>query len=73
MGSDRSVVARRIEEIRVAKKLSRKALGKSLGVSYLQVYRLEKGLIGITADTAADVAEVLGVTVASLYREGRAA
>lgn len=73
MASEISIVARRIEEIRVAKKLSRQALGDLVGKTYLQIYRIEKGLTDVTADETVTFAEALDVAVASLFRESRAA
>jgi transcriptional regulator with XRE-family HTH domain len=67
-----SLVAKRIAEIREAKKLSRQQLAERLGVTYLQVYRIETGVVDVSADTAASVADALDVSVASLFRESRA-
>jgi transcriptional regulator with XRE-family HTH domain len=67
------LAARRIQEIRVAKKMSRTELGEKLGLKYLQVYRYETGDTELPADLAAQFADALGVSVASLYRESRAA
>lgn len=73
MVKELSLVARRIAEIRKAKKLSRQALADRLGVTYLQVYRIENGVTDVSADVAADYADALDVSVASLFRESRAA
>lgn len=73
MTKDLSLVARRIAEIRESKKLSRQQLADKLGVSYLQVYRIETGVTEVSADTAAAYADALDVSVASLFRESRAA
>lgn len=77
-----SLVARRIQEIRTAKKISRQQLadeletrrprGKRSRWTYLQIYRIETGVTDVSADTAAEVAQALQVSVASLYREARA-
>lgn len=67
-----SVVARRIEEIRTARGLSRQAFGDKVGLTYLQVYRLEKGKKQVTADLAASAAAALEVEVGTLYLEARA-
>lgn len=64
-----SLVARRIQEIRVAKKLSRQELADRLGVTYLQVYRIETGKTDVHADDAPKLAKALDVSIASLYRE----
>jgi transcriptional regulator with XRE-family HTH domain len=68
-----SLVARRIKEIREAKKWSRQQLARKLGVTYLQVYRIENGKVHVSADTAASFADALEVSVASLFRQSRAA
>lgn len=73
MVEERSLVARRIEEIRLAKKKSRQEIADLLGITYLQVYRIERGKVRITDQTAADFAAALDVSVASLYRESKAA
>lgn len=58
----------------MAKKLSRQQLADRLETTYLNVYRVETGFKkSISADTAAAFADALGVSVASLYRESRAA
>lgn len=73
MPSDISLVARRIREIRETKKLSRQQLADLVGVSYLDVYRIETGFKKIVStEDAAVFAGALGVSVASLYREARA-
>jgi transcriptional regulator with XRE-family HTH domain len=73
MSSERPLVARRIEEIRKAKRMSRRDLATKLGTSYLQVYRNEKGITEVSAEDAATYAAALEISVASLYRESRAA
>jgi transcriptional regulator with XRE-family HTH domain len=61
-------------EIRKAKRLSRQQLANLAGVNYLDVYRIETGFKkAVSADAAAVFAGALGVSVASLYRESRAA
>ena len=70
---ERTLIARRIEEIRTAKKLSRQELADKLGWTYLQIYRLETGVTHVSAEVAGEVAGALEVSVASLYRESRAA
>lgn len=72
MGSERSLVARRIEEIRTAKKISRQALAVKLGTTRLQVWRYETGVTDISADAIASIADALDVSVASLFRETEA-
>lgn len=73
MPSERSLVARRIEEVRLAKKKTRKWLGEQLGLTYLQVYRIEKDEVTVSAEMVLKIAEVLDVSAASLIRESRAA
>lgn len=70
--TDISLAARRIQEIREAKKLSRQQLAEKLGTTRLQVYRIEKGITDLRADDAVRFASALDVSVASLYRESRA-
>jgi transcriptional regulator with XRE-family HTH domain len=69
----RSLEARRIEEVRTAKKLSRQQLADLLGTTRLQVWRLENGVTRVPADMLARIAELLDVSVGLLHREGRAA
>jgi len=70
-----SLVARRIQEIRLGKKLSRQQLADRLSragdkpVTYLQVYRIETGAVELHADDAPVWAEALECSVASLYRD----
>lgn len=73
MADEPSLIARRIQEVRVAKKLSRQQLADKLGIKYLQVYRIETGAVEVSAETAVDFADALDVAVASLFRESRAA
>lgn len=74
MASKPCLVARRIKEIREAKKLSRQELADLAGVSYLDVYRIETGFKKrITVEDAAPYADVFGVSVLSLFRESKAA
>lgn len=70
--SERSVVARRIEEIRTAKGISRQALASKMGTSRLQIWRLETGVKDISALEAAAAADALEVSIAALYRESKA-
>ena len=73
MAPQLSLVARRIKEIREARNLSRQQLADKLGTTYLQIYRIEKGVTEVSADDVPAVAEALGVTAAYLYRESRSA
>lgn len=68
-----SLVARRIQEIRVAKKLSRQDLADLVGVTYLKIYRIEEGVTQVDVDDVPKFADALDVSVASLYRESKAA
>lgn len=72
MAETQAHVGKRIEEIRKARNLSRQALADKLGLTYLQVYRIEKGIVDLSADDAPRWAESLDCTVVSLYRESRA-
>lgn len=69
----RSIVARRMEEIRTARNISPSELAKRLGTKRMRVWRLENGFTEISVKTAEKIAEALAVTVASLYRESKAA
>jgi transcriptional regulator with XRE-family HTH domain len=73
VAADRLLIARRIAEIRDGKKMSRRELGDRVDLTYLQVYRIEKGEVEISADKLAEIAEVLDASVASFYRESKAA
>lgn len=66
-----SLVARRIEEVRTSKKLSREELAQRLKTTRLQVWRLETGKIEVSADDVVAYAAALEVTVALLYRESK--
>jgi len=70
--SQPSIIARRIKEIRLAKGWSRQQLADELETTYLQIYRIEKGITEVSADALPGFADALGVPVASLYRESRA-
>lgn len=72
MADERSLVARRIEEIRLAKKMTRRGLGDLIGLSYLQVYRIEKDEVDVSAEMLVTIAEKLDVSPASFYRESKA-
>lgn len=72
MPADDALVGPRIEEIRKAKKLSRQELGDKLGLTYLQVYRMETGETEISADDIPEIAAALGCSITSLYREAKA-
>ena len=63
------LVARRIQEIRIAKKLSRQQLAERVGTTYLQIYRIETGVTEVAADAVPDFARALEVSVASFYRD----
>jgi len=73
VAADRLLIARRIEEIRDAKGMTRRALGELVELTYLQVYRIEKGEVEVSADKLAEIAEALDASVASFYRESKAA
>ncbi len=68
-----SLVARRIKEIREAKRMSRQQLAAKLDASYLQIYRIETGVTDIPADDVPRYADALEVSVASFYRESKSA
>jgi transcriptional regulator with XRE-family HTH domain len=73
MAHEPSLVARRIREIRERERLTRQELADRLGTTRIQVWRIEKGVTAVSAEAAADFAQALGVSVASLYRESKAA
>jgi len=72
MASEPSLVACRIREIREAKRISRSELAARLKTTRIQVWRIETGVTVVSADAAAEFADALGVSVASLYREAKA-
>lgn len=69
--SDLATIGKRIQEIRQSQTdLSQEALARSLGVSWVTVSRLERGVgKGVTIDRLHDVAAALGVTVDDLLKE----
>lgn len=66
-------IARRIEEIRTRRGMSRQQLADRLGTTRMRIWRLERGKTQITVDVMARIADELGVSVAVLYRKSRAA
>ena len=71
--NERSVVARRIEEVREAQKMSRDDLAKKMGTTRMRIWRLENGTTEVSADDVPSFAEALGCSVAALYREPKSA
>lgn len=69
---ERSLIARRIEEVRDQKGVSRQELADLIGETRLQIWRLENGVTDVPAETAGRIADALGVSVASLFRESKA-
>ena len=67
------LVARRITEVRESKNLSRQELGAEVGLTYLQVYRIEKGQTDVSAEMVSKIADALGASPAAFYRESKAA
>lgn len=72
MAKQPSLVAQRIQKIRKARKMSRQEFAAELGTSYLQVYRIEKGVTEISADDVPEFARALRCDVADLYSGRRA-
>lgn len=66
-------IARRIEEIRTRKGMSRQQLAERLGTTRMRIWRLENGKTQITVEVVSRIANELGVSVTSLYRKSRAA
>jgi transcriptional regulator with XRE-family HTH domain len=67
-----SLIARRIEEVRLAKKMSRQELAEKLDVTRLQVWRIENGHVELGASDVPAWAKALGVPISSLFRGARA-
>lgn len=65
-------IAKRIEEIRVAKDITRQQLADKLGTTRLQIWRLETGVKDISAIEASAVADALGISISELYGESAA-
>src|ERR1700726_392326 len=59
----------RLRARRIMMKMSQEDLGKSLGVSFQQIQKYEKGTNRLTAATMVRVAEILGVDVGYFYDE----
>lgn len=57
----------KIREIRQEKKVSVEDIAKSLNVSIQCIYNYETGKRKLTAQTAVDLAKILGTTVEDLY------
>ena len=73
MAREAPLVARRIAEVRESKNMTRVGLGKLVGLTYLQVYRIEKGQTDVSAEVVSEIASALGVSAGSFYRESKAA
>ncbi len=63
-----SRVARRIKRLRESKKLTRAQFADKLGVTYLQVYRIEKGISEVQPESVPDFARALDCQVDDLVR-----
>lgn len=70
---ERPLVARRIEEVRTRKRISRQQLAAAMGTTRMRIWRLENGETEVSAEVLAKIAEHLGVRVETLYRESGAA
>lgn len=67
-----TLVARRIQEVREQKGISRQDLARRLNTTRMRIWRLENGVTDVSAEDALRIAQELEVSVASLYRESRA-
>lgn len=68
-----SAAARRIRTLRRGLKLSRKQLADKLGVTYLQVYRIECGITAVDQDKASMFGRALGADPVEILFGRRAA
>ena len=66
------LVGQNIRIFRMAKGISQTELGNSVGVTFQQIQKYEKGANRVSASTLVRVARELGVTVAFLVGEGGA-
>lgn len=62
-------VTLKLEEVRERRGLTRKQLGRLMGVSRTAIYMWELGKNSMTLDRLAKAAEVLGVKVCELFDE----
>lgn len=69
--TDLATIGKRVQKIRQTQTdLSQEALARELGVSWITVSRLERGVgKGVTIDRLHDVASALGVTVDDLIQD----
>src|SRR6202163_4796700 len=65
---DRSV-GRRIRILRVGRGLSQTALASELGLTFQQLQKYEKGTNRVSASRLHDIAQILGVEVASFFED----
>lgn len=69
--ADLATIGRRVQEIRQRQTdLSQEELAQELGLSWITVSRLERGVgKGVTIDRLHDVADALGVSVDELIKD----
>lgn len=58
-----TIFAKRLQELRLDKKLSQNALSKQLGVSQACIAKWEKGIIVPTIESASHIAKFFNVTI----------
>lgn len=63
----------RVAEAREAAGYSTEQVAAWLGVHVSVIHKIERGIVGCSAERVAEIARVLGVSVASLYGETRKA
>jgi transcriptional regulator with XRE-family HTH domain len=68
----RPLVARRIEEVRTRRKMSREDLAKRLRTTRMRIWRLENGVTEVSAEVLQRIADELGTRVENFYRESGA-
>lgn len=62
------VVGMRISKLRIKQKLNHEKLGKVVGLSKIEILRVEKGLFNPGNEKLCLLADVLGVTISELMR-----
>lgn len=63
-------IGRRIRTQRLVLKISQEELGKTLGVSFQQIQKYEKGVNGLSAKRMQDVCQALNIPLSFLFDGG---
>ena len=66
------IVAQRIKDIRLSKKLSQKEVALSIGINQAQYSRIESGKVEPTISSLDKIAQALGVNVGDFFKEDKA-